>query len=83
MLTNEKREWLKEQLDKGPVIVTFTKKDGTERIMPCTTNNEIITVKGKSADFLYQGSETLTVFDLEKNDWRSFQLSSVKEIELV
>jgi translation elongation factor P/translation initiation factor 5A len=83
MLTNEKREWLKEQLDKGPVIVTFTKKDGTERIMPCTTNHEIIAVKGKSADYLYQASETLTVFDLEKNDWRSFQLSSVKEIELV
>lgn len=83
MLTNEKREWLKEQLDKGPVIVTFTKKDGTERIMPCTTNDAIIAVKGKSADYLYQGSETLTVFDLEKNDWRSFQLSSVKEVELV
>lgn len=77
------KQLLESQLAAGPVIVTFTKKDGTERIMPCTTNSTIIALKGKSADYLYQGSKTLTVFDLEKNDWRSFQLDAVKEVELV
>ena len=43
MTTN--KELIKEQLAAGPVIVTFTKKDGTRRIMPCTTNPTIIMFK--------------------------------------
>jgi hypothetical protein len=76
-------EVLKAQLAAGPVVVTFTKKDGTERIMPCTTNESIIAMKGKSVDYIPSGTENVTVFDLEKNDWRSFNLSTVKHTALV
>jgi hypothetical protein len=72
-----------ECLNRGPVVVTFTKKDGSERIMPCTTNDDIIAAKGKSTDYLYQSADTLTVFDLEKNDWRSFNISSVKKVQVI
>lgn len=66
-------------LARGPVVVTFTKKDGSERIMPCTINEQIIAAKspGSSTDYNQYG-DTLTVFDLEQLEWRSFRFSSVK-----
>ncbi len=66
-------------LASGPVVVTFTKKDGSERIMPCTINEQIISARSTSASTSYsQYGDTLTVFDLENNQWRSFRISSVK-----
>lgn len=66
-------------LANGPVVVTFTKMDGTERIMPCTINEQIIAVKNPGASTNYsQSGDTLTVFDLENNQWRSFRMSAVK-----
>ena len=41
MIINEKieyKDWLIENLPKGPVVVTFKKVDGTTRIMECTTS---------------------------------------------
>ena len=34
--------WLKDMLKMGPVTVTFTKKDGSERIMECTLQPELL-----------------------------------------
>lgn len=78
------KQQLINDLASGPVVVTFTKKDGSERIMPCTINEQIIAVKnpGGSTDYSQYG-DTLTVFDLEVNDWRSFRLSSVKTAVIV
>ena len=39
---NYSAERLREQLAKGAVKVTFLKKGGTERIMNCTTNFDLI-----------------------------------------
>jgi hypothetical protein len=39
------KKWLKSHLKYGPVTVTFTKKDGSERIMKCTTNPTYIMFK--------------------------------------
>ena len=36
------RPWLKSMLSMVPVTITFTKKDGTERVMICTTNETLI-----------------------------------------
>ena len=36
------KKWLKGHLAFGPVTVTFTKKDGTERVMKCTTSTELV-----------------------------------------
>jgi hypothetical protein len=78
------RNQLINDLAAGPVVVTFTKKDGSERIMPCTINEQIISVKSPGSNTAYsQYGDTLTVFDLEINDWRSFRLSAVKTAVLV
>jgi hypothetical protein len=64
---------LKELLKQKELLVTFTKKDGSERVMRCTLQEGVIpSVYGKSAP----GPEHLiTVFDLDKQDWRNINLS--------
>lgn len=70
-------------LNEGATVtVVFTKADGTERTMICTRNPDLIartyTAPEKKTDRVRGPSEALSVFDLEKNDWRSFRLDSVK-----
>lgn len=70
-------------LNEGATVtVVFTKADGTERTMVCTKNPELIartyTAPEKKTERVRGPSEALAVFDLEKNDWRSFRLDSVK-----
>lgn len=36
------KRWLKSHLAYGPTTVVFTKKDGTERVMKCTTNSDLV-----------------------------------------
>jgi hypothetical protein len=60
------------------VTVAFVKGDGTNRIMKCTLHPDVIPeVFGKSVE----GPEHLvTVFDLEKQAWRSINLTTHWEI---
>ena len=40
--TAEGRKWLQDMLRMGPVTITFTKKDGDERVMTCTLQEDAI-----------------------------------------
>ena len=74
------RAKLVERLERGEVIVTFTKKDGTERVMKCTLHEGVIPVietKGARKP----NDEVLAVWDMDKNAWRSFRLDSIKHVE--
>lgn len=79
---------LKETLQNGIVTVSFTKSDGTERTMKCTLIPEYIPVKpvAEGQQLLTEGltrqenPNTISVWDLENNGWRSFRLDSVKSI---
>ena len=86
----DKKEITKEKLidatDKGAFIV-FTKKDGTERKMKCTTNWKIVALadptfippKGEKETKPFEG--TIMVWDLEKHGFRIITIDKVKEIE--
>lgn len=79
--TPEGRQWLKDMLHFGPVTVTFTKKDGTERNMVCTLKEELTKDYEKKTDRVKAvNEETCPVFDIEKQEWRSFRYDSVKEV---
>lgn len=65
-------------LTEGVCEVKFTKKDGTERIMKCTTMMESIPEE-KRPKSTNHNDDVMNVFDVEKNDWRSFRVDSVKE----
>jgi hypothetical protein len=80
----EMRDWLKALLTKNKIKVVFTKKDGTERTMLCTTNQELIPqIVEESTEPKRQKKEnldTLAVYDLEKKGWRSFTVKSIKSV---
>ena len=79
---------LKEQLHTGFVQVTFTKKDGSTRVMKCTlqesflpkaeANTLPLVVKTQKAE----SSDSLAVWDLEANGWRAFRFDSVTDYQL-
>ena len=77
-------DWLKGMLHIGPATVTFTKKDGTERVMKCTLEeSQLPKVELKEDSKPRKESTTsMRVFDLEKQEWRSFTIKSVKRVEI-
>ena len=74
------RKWLAGMLEQSVVEVTFTKKDGTERVMNCTLLEDYLpetTGAGRSA-----GSDALAVYDVDADGWRSFRWDSIKAVKL-
>lgn len=79
--TTEGREWLKSMLRMGPVDVTFTKSDGTQRVMKCTLQEGVVVPHEKTTDRVKETNDNvLPVWDLEKNAWRSFRLDSITQV---
>ena len=79
--------WLKDMLKTGPVSVTFTKKDGNERVMECTLKPELLPPVVVTEDAVPKrkkavNDSVMAVYDLEMKAWRSFTLRSVKRIVL-
>ena len=79
------KRWLKSHLAYGPTTVVFTKKDGTERVMNCTTNPELVpavelveSVEPKKEKKVNE--EVMPVYDLEAKAWKSFRWDSIKEV---
>jgi hypothetical protein len=65
-----------EKLQQGRTEIFFRKVDGSIRHMICTLNPKlapkILLAKGES-----QNQEVISVWDLEKGDWRSFRANSI------
>jgi len=80
----EFQEWLKGILREGVVTVTFTKKNGDERVMKCTLNGEQLPQIQKEATEVSEVRQTsntsLAVFDVEAQGWRAFKWESVKQV---
>lgn len=74
---------LKEQLQSGLVKVTFIKKDGTDRVMLATLNEDLIPAdkKPKGTGKTVDNGNTFAVYDTEADGWRSFNFDSVKELD--
>ena len=74
---------LKEKLQSGLVKVTFTKKDGTDRVMLATLNEDLIPAdkKPKGTGKTVDNGNTFAVYDTENDGWRSFNFDTVKEID--
>lgn len=70
---------LKQMLGSATVNVTFTKKDGSLRVMKCTAAGQLIPEdkKSQSTARSTKNEDICVVYDLEKEDWRSFRLDSI------
>ena len=77
------RGWLKGVITVQPATITFTKKDGTERVMKCTLRADMLPAVEIKEDKTprKQNDSALAVYDLESEGWRSFTVSSVKRVE--
>lgn len=78
--TEENRTLLKERLLNESLRITFTKKDGTERTMLCTLNPKSLFSAEEKTSSRAVSSTSIAVFDLEKNDWRSFRWDSIIKV---
>jgi hypothetical protein len=77
------KEWLNSLLQEGIVTVKFTKKDGSERTLKCTLKQDMIpSDKMPKESNRKKPSESIAVFDVENDGWRSFRLDSVKELNI-
>jgi len=78
------QKWLRSHLKFGLVTVTFTKKDGSERIMKCTTNptyimfKEPASVESKREKKINE--DVMPVYDMEAGHWKSFRWDSIKAV---
>jgi hypothetical protein len=68
------------------VTVTFTKVDGSVRVMNCTLKPELLPVvetkplqEGKQPR--KESTTSIRVYDLEKKEWRSFTTKNVTKVE--
>ena len=87
--TEEKKKefklFLREVLSLHEVVITFIKKDGTERVLRGTTNFEAIPTEYHPEDGKekkYDKDKLCTIFDLDAQGWRSFSYDSLKGIKV-
>ena len=95
MVKEQIREWVRGLLQNSEVTVTFTKADGTDRDMLCTLDHSRIPgapAKPLPVDGIVRESRkpkkapdphSIRVFDLEKQEWRSFRFERLRKVTAV
>lgn len=73
------KEYIRERLQAGIVRVTFDKVNGERRLMTCTLQDKYLPVAESSGR--PEPKDSLAVWDLHANGWRSFRLDKVIAIE--
>jgi hypothetical protein len=70
---------IRHRLSEGPCTVVFTKRDGTERTMKCTTKFDLVVPYEKKTDRTKpENQDVAFVYDLDINEWRSFKFETVR-----
>jgi hypothetical protein len=75
-----KRDAVISVLKENVAEVTFTKKDGTERVMKCTLQTEFLPIQEPKQEGTVAkkvNDSVVAVFDIEAEGFRSFRLDSV------
>ena len=82
MTADERNRYLRQVL-KEDHVVTFTKVDGTERVMPCTLRDEAMPQRAVNEHHQTRAynPESLSVWCLDKGEWRAFKVMSVTSLE--
>jgi WYL_2, Sm-like SH3 beta-barrel fold len=65
--------------------VTFTKVDGTVRVMPCTLREEAMPARdaAKFHETRVVNEKVISAFCLDKMEWRSFRVDNVTGIKVL
>ena len=77
----ERKSVLLHLLHGNIVEVKFKKTDGTDRTMICTLKSDLIPEHKRyfkeEGDNRKENPDVIAVYDIEKEDWRSFKVKSV------
>lgn len=77
------RNWLTSMLKMGGVELTFTKVDGSERVMKASLEEDKIPVyENKTGRKKTQNLDVVSVVDLDINEWRAVRYDSIKQIRI-
>ena len=80
------RNILLEALKNHECTVTFTKVNGETRVMPCTLKENIIPppvdVTSKSVVKRHENQNIVSVWCLDKKEWRSFRVDNVVDLQI-
>jgi len=79
------RDGLIDMLRNNVVVVTFTKVNGDERVMHCTLQTSYIpNAPSKNGELVVESktNNTVSVWDVNANGWRSFRVENVKSISM-
>lgn len=80
----ERHMWLENLLRQGTYQITFTKIDGSTRVMPCTLKSDLLPERKNLPEASQKPRaltlETISVFATDIQDWRSFRVMNVVEI---
>ena len=78
---------LKENLSKAIAEITFTKTDGSIREMRCTLMSDYLPQKQIDENVRHvprrESDNVLAVWDIDNQDWRSFRLDSITDIQYI
>jgi len=84
-LDDRNRE-IRHLLEQHDCEVTFVKVNGELRTMPCTLRTEAMPARVVTEEYqttrLYK-PETLSVWCLDKSEWRAFKVANVREIRVI
>jgi hypothetical protein len=82
---SEFKDFIKTLLHTQTIEVTFTKVDGSIRVMDCTLNPEVlphvVVTEGSEKSQRKKSDSSIAVFDTEANGWRSFVIRNVQAIK--
>ena len=84
-MTADQRNGYLRSILKEDHEITFTKVDGTERVMPCTLRDGAMPPKAVTENHKTRAynPETLSVWCLDKSEWRSFRVMNVTKVKLL
>lgn len=77
---------LREILENNIATVTFVKVDGTIREMRCTLRPDLLPKREllqEEYEHLKPLNDTLPVWDLDINGWRSFKIDNIQNLEII
>ena len=76
-------EGLVRLLENSVCDIKFTKADGTERDMTCTLNRIDESVGEIAEGHNNSSNNRITVWDLDKSDWRSFRTENLTQCKVI
>lgn len=81
--TEERRAVLQNLLQHETCNVTFTKVNGEVRTMPCTLQESVLPARDTTASTRPVNNSVLSVWCIDKQEWRSFKVDSVTHVEIL